>query len=376
MDGIFVGVSLAKVLRYVWGAAVSRRLQLKRGTCAVGRSVRARRPLAEASRYGCGAAALWSSSLFLLLFVFVSLPNSLSARVEIPAEIMPLAERSVLLDIALAGDRLVAVGERGHILLSDDYGRTWEQVPVPTRSTLTAVFFADSELGWAVGHDNVVLATTDGGRSWNHQYAEGGIENRFLDVRFLDAERGFAVGAYGLFVETMDGGNRWSLREIFWEELHFNRISAAVDGGLFIALETGELLHSVDDGETWEEMDSPYDGSLFGVLPLGARTLLAYGLRGNVFRSSDGGVSWTDVESPAPLLVTHGARLSGGEVVLAAQNGQFFLSRDGGRSFALWRVPVQGAAALVEAPDGVVVAVGLNGVHRLHLPRREARREG
>ncbi len=333
-------------------------------------------PTAKALRYMRGAAGLRSSILSFVVCLIFSLPNPVAARVEIAAEIMPLAERSVLLDVTLAGDRLVAVGERGHVLLSDDFGETWKQTAVSTRSTLTAVFFADAQRGWAVGHDNVILATADGGVSWSHQYAEGGIENRFLDVYFLDDGRGFAVGAYGLFVETVDGGARWTSREIYWEELHFNRISMAADGRLFIAMETGELLQSVDDGGTWEEMDSPYDGSLFGVLSLGARTLVAYGLRGNVFRSSDGGESWVVVETPAPLLVTHGIRLAGGEVVLAAQNGRFFLSRDGGRSFTVWQVPVQGAAALTEAPDGSVVAVGLNGVWRLQVPRREGRREG
>ena len=50
---------------------------------------------------------------------------------------MPLAAKSVILDVALAGDRLVAVGERGHIVLSDDYGMTWRQVPCPTNRKST-----------------------------------------------------------------------------------------------------------------------------------------------------------------------------------------------------------------------------------------------
>lgn len=333
-------------------------------------------------RVWCGGRVDWSDflrgitrSLPFVALLLISFSPCLAARVNIPAEMMPLSAHSVLLDVALAGDRLVAVGERGHILLSDDYGKTWNQVDVPTRATLTAVYFASSRRGWAVGHDNVILTTVDAGDSWQHQYAEGGIENRFLDVRFFDEERGFAIGAYGVFMETENGGDRWTAREIHWEELHLNRMSIAPDGRLFIAVEAGELLLSVDDGESWEEMDSPYEGSLFGVLPLGARTLLTYGLRGNVFRSSDSGDSWSTVATPAPLLITHGIRHSGGPVILAAQNEQFFLSHDGGRSFSLWRVPVRGAAALVEAPDGAVIAVGLNGVHRLQ-PRRADREAG
>jgi len=76
------------------------------------------------------------------------------------AERAPLASRSLLLAIAPAGQRLVAVGERGHILLSDDQGQTWSQAEsVPTRSLLTGVCFGNDGQGVAVGHDEVILTT-------------------------------------------------------------------------------------------------------------------------------------------------------------------------------------------------------------------------
>ena len=77
-----------------------------------------------------------------------------------PAEIEPQAASSLFLDLAMAGSRIVAVGERGQVLLSDDQGATWRQAKsVPTRTMLTAVFFADREYGWAVGHDETILNT-------------------------------------------------------------------------------------------------------------------------------------------------------------------------------------------------------------------------
>ena len=52
-----------------------------------------------------------------------------------PARVRAGALRSTLLDVASAGQRLVAVGERGHVLLSDDQGKTWRQArTVPTRT--------------------------------------------------------------------------------------------------------------------------------------------------------------------------------------------------------------------------------------------------
>jgi photosystem II stability/assembly factor-like uncharacterized protein len=305
----------------------------------------------------------------ILVLAVVALTAPLPAQSDRPAEIMPMAQHSLLLDVELAGDRAVAVGERGHILVSEDYGRSWRQVPSPTRATLTAVDFADPMHGWAVGHDNVILVTTDGGLSWNHQYPKGGPEIRYLDVHFLDARRGLAVGAYGVAAATDDGGETWVLDTIHEEELHLNRLSRGPDGRLYMAVEAGDLMLSVDNGQSWEAMDSPYEGSFFGVLPLAARTLLAHALRGHAFRSIDGGASWTPMEMPAPVLIADAVRLSTGPIVLAGQNEQFFLSHDGGRSFEMWRVPVQGASAVAECPDGALLATGLNGVHRLTPPR-------
>jgi photosystem II stability/assembly factor-like uncharacterized protein len=286
-----------------------------------------------------------------------------------PAEILPQAYRSLLTGLDLAGDRLVAVGERGHILLSDDYGKAWRQVATPTRATLTAVHFPTPQLGWAVGHDNMILHSGDGGESWRLQYPAGNEEQSFLSVYFVDARRGVAVGAYGLFFKTADGGASWQRQTIHDDELHYNRISRGPDGRLFIAAEGGMLLVSGDDGGTWDELESPYEGSWFGVLPLTARTLLAHGLRGNLFRTTDGGAQWAELEINQPTLLAAALRLGGGPVVVGGQNGHLFISYDGGRQFKYWHRPeIKGVTAMIEAPDGALIVTSLNGVHTLRIP--------
>ena len=63
------------------------------------------------------------------------LAASLAASSPRHAQPSPLATASLLVDVARAGERLVAVGERGHVVLSDDGGETWRQsgsVPVQT----------------------------------------------------------------------------------------------------------------------------------------------------------------------------------------------------------------------------------------------------
>src|ERR1044071_5125588 len=124
-----------------------------------------------------------------------------------PAEIEPLASGSLLLDLAVAGARLVAVCERGHVLLSDDKGATWRQArSVPTRAMLTAVFFADAEYGWAVVHDETILNTLDGGETWTRSHFAPEAQQPLLDLWFANRVSGIAVGAYRAYFTTNDGG--------------------------------------------------------------------------------------------------------------------------------------------------------------------------
>ena len=286
-----------------------------------------------------------------------------------PAFIAPLVAQSLLLDIAAAGPRLVAVGERGHIILSDDQGLTWRQAPTPTRATLTAVHFADTRHGWAVGHLGTILRTVDAGESWQRLSANLDRESVLLDVLFLNANEGFAVGAYGLCLSTRDAGASWTRSEPQPDQFHLNHIARTPDGSLFLAGESGTLLRSRDGALSWEPVPPPYDGSLFGLVALADGQLLVHGLRGHVFRSTNGGAGWLPVAAPVPTLLMQGLRLRNGLVVLAGQSGNFLVSRDQGQNFELWRPGgSEGVAALHETADGALLVVGEKGVRRLSAP--------
>mgnify|MGYP000215195859 CR=1 FL=1 len=106
-------------------------------------------------------------------------------------QIQPLAQSSLLLDIANAGDHLVAVGQRGNVLLLKN--GQWQQVATPVLTQLTKVFFFDDKQGWAVGHDATIIHTNDGGETWTLQMQSTEIEKPFLDVRFYTANDGGMV---------------------------------------------------------------------------------------------------------------------------------------------------------------------------------------
>lgn len=297
-------------------------------------------------------------------------PSEGAATVKsLPSEMMPLTSQSLLLDIVHTGERLLAVGDRGAVIVSND-GRQWAQVQTPTRAALTAVAFADPQHGWAVGHDAVILRTEDGGRTWTLQNFEPELEKPFLDVLPLDAERGIAVGAYGFLYRTEDGGQTWDeidtpIRE---EEWHFNAISALADGTLVIVGETGTIAKSSDAGLTWEALESPYDSSFFGVLPNGAKGAVIYGLRGNVFVTDDiHAAQWREVDTGTVASMFGGATLADGRQALVGLNGNIMLTGSGATSVELLKSSTGTPLSAVVAFDDGLLAVGESGVQHIVL---------
>jgi len=283
------------------------------------------------------------------------------------------ASQSLLLDITHAGQRIVAVGERGHILYSDDEGKTWQQAKVPTQQMLTAVYFVDAQHGWAVGHDALILNSQDGGLTWTQQYQDLALEAPLLDIWFADQHSGFAVGAYGTLLHTQDGGQHWdTLDDVLDNEegYHLNAITAVKDAGIFIVGEMGSMFRSADGGERWEKLASPYEGSLFGVQATAQdNTLLAYGLRGHVFRSADFGDSWQTINlrgsnGALEFGLADSCMLVDGTVLIVGHGGTVLRSTDAGQSFSIYnRADRLSLAGVTSTQDGNLILIGQHGIH-------------
>ena len=319
------------------------------------------------------AKALSLLSVCSVLAFAAPLPLQAADAATITSIESPKAVTSLLLDIAHAGKRLVAVGDRGHILFSEDAGRNWVQARVPSRQLLTAVYFVDDKHGWAVGHDAQILASDDGGANWELQHEDLEREAPLLDIWFRDTSTGYAVGAYGALLETSDGGKTWndvSDRLDNEDGYHLNGITAVKDAGLFVVGEAGSMFRSADWGQTWEKVQGPYEGTLFGALgSASANTLVAYGLRGNLFRSTDFGKSWQQIKllsesGPLEFGLANGSLLKDGTLVIVGHGGSVLTSKDAGRAFTV--VNRADRASLAGATDdaaGNLVLVGQGGVH-------------
>lgn len=282
------------------------------------------------------------------------------------AELMPLAAPSLLLDADIQGSHVVAVGERGQVLLSDDDGASWQQAEPPTRGTLTAVQIVDRKRVFAVTYDDLVLRSDDGGQHWSAQRVLSEPDRPLLDLWFADPEHGVVTGAYGLVLVTDDGGRTWRRALDDGEGPHANAIAAASDGTLYVAGEAGSLLRSDDRGETWQQLPSPYGGSFFGILGLDDGALLVFGLRGHLFRSEDRGATWQQLPTGTASTLLTGQVGADGRIVLAGLGGVLLVSDDGGRRFEQHqRSDRRGIAALIELSPDQLLTVGEGGLSRI-----------
>ncbi len=328
------------------------------------------------------------------------------AELRQPAVMTPAAAFGLFNHVAIAGPRLVAVGERGRILLSGDAGRSWRQAPAPVSTNLVTVKFATPLLGWATGQMGVILKTEDGGENWklvmdgfqaaNLMLAEAksaapakpagsddgtaqtplqaaqllvsfGASNPFLSLVVLSPGHILAFGAFGLALESLDAGATWrgiGLRVQDTQGLH---IYGALDTGdtLVLVGEGGLVLHGPADG-TLTAGTSPYQGSLFGLVIASAGNAIAYGLQGTVLRSPDLGATWQSLPPVSANAVLCGEVLQGGRIVLGDASGNLLVSDNAGATFTTipGTLPV---TALAQAQDGVLILGSPAGLRRAAL---------
>lgn len=333
----------------------------------------------------------------------VSLAADYVDVLDLPATVSALSINSPLSGMTRAGGRVITVGQRGHILFSDDNGQHWQQASVPVSADLTAVNFPTATHGWAVGNDGVVLHSSDAGATWQKQLdgrqigsllvkhysalasaepnneqwpqlaTEGqrltdqGADKPLLDVWFANEKTGYVVGVFNLILRTDDGGQTWTPfqdRTDNPQGFHLNAIASTGDA-LYIAGEQGLLLKWDGSARRFNAVPTPYQGSFFGVLGKPGEVLV-YGLRGNVLRSTDGGQNWTALDSGLHVSITAGLIDASGNYRLFTQGGQMLVSQGTGAQLHLVRQPAPTpVAGATQSVDGKLVLAGSRGARTL-----------
>ena len=329
---------------------------------------------------------------------------------ELPAVPSELASESLIFAIKNYHGRYFAVGHRGHILYSED-AETWTQAQVPVRSSLLDIDFPTPEQGWAVGHEGVILHSSDGGKTWVKQFdgIRYGQEGRELYLRlaeenpdndlypFLVEEMDFAIsqgadkplfrvnfhtdkwghaaGAYGMILVTRDGGESWHHvlhnmeNDSFYHYFDFADLPA--DGQFFLSGEAGMFLVGDINAETGVAVDNvPWEGSFFTSVDTADGAIVMGGLRGRMFRTADLGENWDAIEKPPTSSIVDSIRLGDGSLVAVGMAGEILHSTDNGFNFS--RLPLKSDGlvyTVAEGPQGSLLVGGPNGIQKLQLPQ-------
>ncbi|MCC4284842.1 YCF48-related protein [Marinobacter salarius] len=312
-----------------------------------------------------------------------------------PSLMVKSPENVALLDLVRHDGRLIALGERGVIILSEDEGQSWTQADVPVDVSLTAIEFVDENTGWAVGHRGVLLKSTNGGRSWQFQrdgayfaklamksFEQSGIDDPYrkqsyeylvqdgadkplLDVRFLNPDEGYVIGSYGLAFRTTDGGISWhSVMERIDNpsKFHLNTIVETEEHLLIVGEMGGVYLSDKARPDFRLVEDIPYEGSYFVAETISGERVVIGGLQGHVFIYDLTSDEWTEVTIPeVENGITHLTHAGNGIVWIASLDGLIARYDIHSRTYELMNQVAPMLTAILELPGNTLGLTSLHG---------------
>lgn len=239
-----------------------------------------------------------------------------------------------LYDVAFEGRRGVAVGAFGSVLATADGGATWERQAFPmSHLALLSVTMREGKC-IAVGQTGLIYAAEDC-KAW--KATPSTVKNRLLSVSMNKQGLAYAVGAFGTVLRSADWGKTWAPQAIDWTgftedgvEPHLYDVHVG-DDGVVTTVGEFELVLRSSDGKAWKALHKG-ERSLFALAVLDGGRLYASGQSGAVLTSRDDGATWESRTTGTQAILT-GVHATPAGQVLASGINAMVVSRDGGASW-------------------------------------------
>ncbi len=225
--------------------------------------------------------------------------------------------------------------EQGQIYATNDAGGKWVMYRTKADGRLLhAVFFKDELRGLVVGNGGIILATDDGGKTWQERLNDK--KEHFTNEHLLDiyaiGDQVWISGFSGTLLHSTDFGRTFEKQK--------TGTTMALQGIFFVDPNhgwavgwSGTILRTLDGGKKWEDIDSSAaTWSLTSVYFRNEKEGWAAGFAGELLRSRDGGVTWEALKSPVMSTLSSIATDKAGRLWVAADE-QLIVSADGGNTW-------------------------------------------
>ena len=242
--------------------------------------------------------------------------------------------------------------DQGYALLTDDQlfddevfstldgGKTWEKVPLPSGFEINAAHWTVPGKGYLVGSEGGAFAkealyqTSDSGLTWEKRLGEGNYN--LNDIAFNSPDEGVIVGEGGELLATNDGGISWQL--IFEPQIQLRSLAFHED-----------TAYAMIDGALWQnpvsQLSEPWnvknDSSLLEFTP--GLEVLANGhlvfqafTNALLYSSTDKGKTLDQISSQpllGPKLLISGNDIMTVGSILPGRNVVFLVSHDLGQTW-------------------------------------------
>lgn len=280
---------------------------------------------------------LWiGMPVLLVLIAFGGIFQLYRASSRTLTEQTPIAQvdAAALVGFAYIAPDQVLLANASGLLESLDGGRTWTQSSLDVVPAAMAVSPAGEGFAYVFAGDNVHVSA-DAGRTW--QAITGtlpGAEILAAAVNpYLPTEVYASFADVGL-QRSRDGGRTWEAVATPGDEAIVAIHVGSIPPLLFIALESGRVLASSDEGETWAAASGAVTMALRG--PVRALTgapdgrVLYAAAHTGLYMSTSDGQTWVDLPLRKPLVAVAVDPMNDRTVLAVTETGAVYRSTDGG----------------------------------------------
>jgi photosystem II stability/assembly factor-like uncharacterized protein len=202
----------------------------------------------------------------------------------------PASAEDVFFTSATAGFAVTHAPGVGKLYRTVDGGNTWNPV---ASGQFNALWFADSNTGYAVGDGNLLMTTIDGGAVWNSQPLTGATSSTLTSIRCVAATCLLATAEGTRLIRTTDGGA--TATDLSPSSSKIFAAAFASPGVAVGAGENGVTVVSGDGGATFTPVGGGLQGPFNRLVATNASVAFATGADGTLAKTANGGQSWSDV---------------------------------------------------------------------------------